>query len=306
MNTEYREYEQDVKHVGARGWLPYVGAGLIALAALIGIGLYHRNATIEAAQGKPASIAAINGRPNDYVGDMVTVNGRVVRILSPQYFSLTDTAGELLVWSPRGNPDVPSRPLHPTLAVGDVVRALGEIKRYEPPADSMKLNPMFAPFHGKVVLEAETASITGPAVLPDNFRSAPPPRAKGPLMLSMIFHGLEEIAKAKDREKLVGARVQLNSATVTRVVSDRGFWVALPNGKRIFCRLSRALDDGDMEWLIQVKKDQVGFLQGFLEDPPSRSTMTRNWDLSSSEAREVSQFELYLKVDTIALNRPAR
>jgi hypothetical protein len=122
----------------------------------------------------------------------------------------------------------------------------------------------------------------------------------------MIFTGLEQIAAAKDRERRVRARVQLSNVTVERVVSDRGFWVALPNGRRLYCRLNRALDDGEREWIVQVKKDQVGSLAGFLEGPPSRRQMSRNWDLSAAEAREVAQLELYLRVDSIALSRPAR
>ncbi len=300
------EYARSVRHVGSSGWLPYAGAGVLAIIGLIALGAYNRRERLEAATPKTLSIAAITANPKDYFGRAATVNGRVVQVLSPKYYTVTDSGGELLVYSPKGNPDVPSRERHPTLAPTDTVRAIGDIKRYEPPASSLAFNANFVRFKGQPILMAQTNNVTTPAILSDNFHSPKPPRATGPLTLSKVVSDLQAIAQAKDRVELVGSRVQVKNVTVVDVNSDRGFWVRLPNGERLFCRLHRGLDDGDMEWMVKVKENQIATLNGVLEDPPSRRFMDRNWGLNSAEAREVSAFKVYLKVDGIVLSRPAR
>ena len=295
------EYEHSVRHIGPQGWLPYAAVGLVAVIALIAVGSYLRSERLEAASGKPASIAAIMAKPADYIGRTVTVNGRVVRVLSPNYYSMSDSGGELLIYSPRGIPDVPSRVNHPMLAAGDVVKALGTVKRYEPPAGSLAYNPNFTPFKGGPILKAESDSIVTAAVLPPNFRSPQPPPRTYP-----VVSDFKAIAAAKDRGAMVGSRVEVRNVTVERVISDRGFWVRLPDGQRLFCRLQRGLDEGEMEWMVQVKENQIASLNGVLADPPSAEAMDRKWDLETAEAQEVAAFSVYLKVDGIVLRRPVR
>ena len=212
--------------------------------------------------------------------------------------TLTDTGGELLVYSPGGNPYVLTRERHPMLAAGDVVRAVGDIKRYDPPAASLAVNSNFARFKGRPILQAHTNSITSPAVLPPNVYSPKPPIP--------VVSDLRTIAFASNREVMVGRRVQVSNVTVERVISDRGFWVRLPDNKLLFCRLERALDDGQMEYLVQVKENQIATLNGVLAKPPSASFMDQKWDLESHEALEVAAFKIYLKVDGVVLSRSLR
>src|SRR5687768_16363139 len=133
------------------------------------------------------------------------------------------------------------------LAAGDAVRTVSDIKRYEPPATSLALNSNFARFKGRPIHQAHTNSITTPATLPPNVYSPKPPLP--------VVSDLRTIATAPNREVMAGRRVQVSNVTVERVISDRGFWVRLPDNKLLFCRLERALDDGQMEWLVQVKEN---------------------------------------------------
>lgn len=289
-----------------RNWVPYAVVGVLALIGFIAIGAYNAKGRLEAAEAKPLSIAAITAKPNDYIGQMAKLQGRVVRVINPHYFTMTDTGGELLINCPKRNPDVPARENHPTLISGDMVQAIGKIKRFELPEGTRGIDQYWASMRGHPVLEADSASVTTAAILPPNFRSVPPSRAHAPARPSIILSDLDAIFSATDRKSFRGRRVHIRNVTVERVISDRGFWVQFATGKRLFCRLARGLDDGQMEYLVQVKKNQIASLTGSLADPPRAAFMDRNWDLDSAEAQEVAAFSLYLKVDAVILTTPSR
>ena len=295
-------YEHSVKHVGPRGWLPYAAAGLVALALFIGVAGYYRKERLEAATPVAASVAAITANPDDYYGRAATINGRVVRVLDSQHYTVTDTGGELLVRNPRGIPAVPSRTHYAVLAPGDGIRVIGEVKKYELPRNAKVISPEVAGLTGRPVLFVDEDVVTAPATIASNIR--PPAQHLAAIEQPRVFiTDLNKIADARDRAALMGQRVQVRTVTVERVISDRGFWVVLPRGGRLFCRLHVGLDAGDMEWMVQVKERQIATLNGTLSEPPSASYMDRYWDLTSAEAAEVAGHQIYLRVDGITLRR---
>ena len=292
------DYENSVRHVGPRGWLPIAAVGLIALVLLVGLGEYFRRERIEAAEPNPTTVAAITASPEAYFGRAATINGRVTRVLGPQHYAVTDSGGELLVNSPNGLPAVGGRPHYPVLAPGDGIRVMGEIEKVEIPRNRRAVPADVLTMTGRPVIVAYESSVTSPAQIASNVR---PPAQHVAAVQRPRLTDLGKISS--DSSALIGHRVQAQNATVERVISDRGFWVALPRGERLFCRLHRGLDDGDMEWMVQVKERQLATLNGILSDPPSASYMDRYWGLTAEEAAEVAAYAAYLSVDGITLSR---
>jgi hypothetical protein len=107
------------------------------------------------------------------------------------------------------------------------------------------------------------------------------------------------VAGATDRKAMVNRAVDLTSAEVVRVVSDRGFTVG-SGGNELFVMLDDKLNDGGAEKSVAVKQGQRVKLTGTLMEPPTAETKEERYrGLSEKESSELRAHDVYLHATAI-------
>lgn len=252
--------------------------------------------------------AQVINNPNAYVGKTVTVSGDVEEIHNPRAFNMDSgvSVGELLVLGREPFPQVPDGGtrafvINDTATVTGTVRMLvtAEVEREL----GWDLTPeLEAEFNAKPVLIAQTVGFKSN---PNRSQTTPANiNANSNTNLSANADPIKDvlvIVTPIDRTPLIGRRVLFNDVKVQRVVGDRGFFIGPNNNQRLFVRLTKPLDTGRAETIVNVNEGQVRTLGGVIRQLPSSSEVRQQWGLSAQEATALERDRVYLEAETIEL-----
>lgn len=100
---------------------------------------------------------------------------------------------------------------------------------------------------------------------------------------------------------MIGRGVRLTRVHVFDVISDRGFWVDSGRSRRIFVVLDRALNQGALEHIVNIRKGQILNLNGIIEAMPDRSEALRRWTIDEREADQLMKEPAYLHVNGVSV-----
>ncbi|MGH9941232.1 MAG: hypothetical protein ACRD9R_02605 [Pyrinomonadaceae bacterium] len=260
----------------------------------------------EAAGGVTA--AQIINNPNAYVGKTVTVSGDVEEIHSPRAFNMDSgvSVGELLVLGREPFPQVPDSGnrayiINDTATVTGTVRMLmtAEIEREV----GWDLTPEIeAEFNAKPVLVAQTTGFKSnpnrsqTTAAPANNNANSNTNASADPITDVLV-----IVTPVDRTPLVGRRVLFSDVKVQSMVGDRGFFIGPSDNQRLFVRLTKPLDTGSAEQIVNVNQGQVRTLSGIVKRLPNTNEVRQQWGLNAQEAAALERDRVYLEADTIEL-----
>lgn len=250
----------------------------------------------EPAPGADVSAGTIIENPAPYVGQTLTVSGNVEDIHGPRAFTMDSGlgVGDLLVLGAEPFPHVPDGNNRAYL-VGNSAKVTGVVHMLSV-ADVERevgwdLDPQLEiEFEKKPVLIATSSTVAAGAGRPTT------PSASVPDPITDIAI----IATPIDPLTLVGRRVQVSNVKVQSVAGDRGFWIGAGPNRRLFVRLDETLDRGKNEWRIDIDKGQVRTLSGEIKEVPSAEEIRKQWDLSTAEAEDVKNEQIYLHATQFA------
>ncbi|MCP9496306.1 MAG: hypothetical protein MSG64_17830 [Pyrinomonadaceae bacterium MAG19_C2-C3] len=294
-------------------------------AALVCVPLLFTACASESPKERAAEVGGVTAaqvinNPNAYVGKTVTVSGDVEEIHSPRAFNMDSGAslGELLVLGREPFPQVPDGGnrgyvINDTATVTGTVRMLvtAEIEREL----GWDLQPeLEAEFNAKPVLVAQTvgfksnpnrsqmntnANTNGNANMNANMNS----NTNGNMSASNAdpITDMLVIVTPVDRTPLVGRRVRFTDVKVQKMVGDRGFFIGANDNQRFFVRLTKPLDTGRAESIVNVNQGQVRTLGGVIRQLPDIAEVRGQWGLNAQEITALERDRVYLEADTIEL-----
>lgn len=284
-------------------WL-VMGALLCLSSLLTACGSESPGERAEAVGGVTA--AQVINNPNAYIGKTVTVSGDVEEIHGPRAFNMDSgvSLGELLVIGREPFPQVPDGGtrgyvINDTATVTGTVRALvtAEVER----EIGWDLTPeLEAEFNAKPVLIAQTVGFK-----PNPGRSQT--SSANSNANSNVNAGADPITDVlvivtpTDRTQLVGRRVRFTDVKVQRVVGDQGFFIGPNENQRLFVRLTKALDRGRAEQIVNVNQGQIRTLGGVVRQLPNIEEIKQQWGLNAQEIAGLERDRVYLEADVIDL-----
>lgn len=260
--------------------------------------------------------AQVINNPNAYVGKTVTVSGDVEEIHSPRAFNMDSgvSLGELLVLGREPFPQLPDSGnrayvINDTATVTGTVRMLvtADVER----EIGWDLTPEIeAEFNAKPVLIAQTvgfrsnpnrsqlntnANMNGNTNMNSNMNENMSASNADPITDMLV------IVTPVDRTPLVGRRVRFTDVKVQKMVGDRGFFIGPNNNERLFVRLTKPLDTGRAESIVNVNQGQVRTLSGIVRQLPNMDEVRGQWGLNAQEMAALERDRVYLEADTIEL-----
>ena len=170
--------------------------------------------------------------PEKYVGQTVTVEGEVDRILGPHLFTIDERD-----WADaeREMPVIVPEPFAVMVRTGAQVRVTGTVQKV-PIAEVESARGFFgdarirAEIEAKPVLVATDVTATQSDATLRARADQPAGTARGTAVAQVT--DADQVAQAKDTT-LVGRRVDLSGVTVASV-TEHGFWIRAPSGERVF------------------------------------------------------------------------
>ncbi len=268
--------------------------------------------------------AQIINNPNLYVGKTVTVSGDVEEIHSPRAFNMDSgiSVGELLVLGREPFPQLPDAG-NRAYVINDTATVTGTIRLLVTADVERELGWDLTPeieaeFNARPVLIAQTA---GFRPNPNRSAATPMPMTDNAMNMNGNMNGAANanmnsnmsaanadpitdvmvIVTPVDRTPLVGRRVRFDNVRVQKMVGDRGFFIGPNNNQRLFVRLTRALDTGRAEEIINVNQGQVRTLGGTIRQLPNIDEVRSQWGLNAQEVTALERDRVYLEADTIEL-----
>ena len=174
----------------------------------------------------------LENNPDQYVGQTVTVEGEVDRVLGPHLFTIDERD-----WADaeREMPVIVPEPFAAMVRTGAPVRVTGTVQKV-PIAEVESARGFFgdarirAEIETKPVLVATDVTATQSGVTL-RARADQPVGTAGGTAAAQVTDA-NQVAQAKDTT-LVGRRVDLSGVTVAGV-TEHGFWIRAPSGERVF------------------------------------------------------------------------
>jgi len=305
-----REPVTNLKRTGYGGFMPgWLLGGVALVIVLVLIAFFASCSNPEPAPGADVTAGKIIENPNSYVGKTVTVSGEVERVLGPKAFVMDSgvNIGELLVVGADPFPQVPDGGnrgyvINDTATVTGTVRMLvtADVER----EIGWDLTPeLKVEFNAKPVLIVQKAGFkpnpnrSQTTATPANNANSNTDASADPITDLLI------IVTPVDRAPLVGRRVRFTDVKVRSVVGDRGFFIGPSDSQRLFARLTKPLDTGRAEDIVNVNQGQVRTLSGIIKRLPTTDEVRQQWGLNAQEAAALEPDGVYLEVDTIELLR---
>lgn len=285
----------------------------MAAAALLCLSIILAACASESPSERAAEVGGVTAaqvinNPSAYVGKTVTVSGDVEEIHSPRAFNIDSgvSVGELLVLGREPFPQVPDSGtrgyvINDTATVTGTVRMLvtAEVEREL----GWDLTPeLEAEFNAKPVLVAQTTDFkpnpnrSQTTAAPMNNNANANMNASADPITDVLV-----IVTPVDRLPLVGRRVRFTDVKVQSVVGDRGFFIGPNNNQRLFVRLTKPLDTGRAETIVNVNEGQVRTLSGIIKQLPSADEVRQQWGLNAQESAALERDRVYLEANIIEL-----
>jgi hypothetical protein len=247
----------------------------------------------------------VTDSPDTYVGKTITVEAQVNKIQGDKAYTI---GGErngggtpLLVIGTSPLPGPPLKPAGQAVIGDDIVAVTGRVVRLDrdnvpEPLQSQLKPDLYTEYAGQPALLADRVFYTVVLGGVEEADAAQRAEATGPNLATV-----EAVTSSKDRLSLLGRWVELNTVKVQSVISDRGFWVESKPGVRLFVMLNKALDRGQMEWLVNIDKGQVLNIRGVLERMPDAEQIQKMWAVDAQEAQTLAGEQVYVRAFTIQM-----
>ena len=170
--------------------------------------------------------------PEKYVGQTVTVEGEVDRILGPHLFTIDERD-----WADaeREMPVIVPEPFAVMVRTGAQVRVTGTVQKV-PIAEVESARGFFGDARIRAEIEAKPVLVATDVTATQSdatlrARADQPAGTAGGTAVAQVTDA-DQVAQAKDTT-LVGRRVDLSGVTVASV-TEHGFWIRAPSGERVF------------------------------------------------------------------------